>query len=208
MQPLFESLSIVEKEVFSLYKGNSPFDKEQCFADHINTTLSQKSNLPSLWEDKAKLLDSLIINATESQEVMLYRATVDAYLPPIGADGTFTYLAYMSTSTEEYKVQRHFASPLRDVPAALLKINCPVGTPILDMEINASFGGHEREFLFARKSMFKVISKKIESDPAKMSEIMGMYAKNYSQLNIYDLQYIGMAYKSLQPHSLRCLGRI
>jgi len=81
MQPLYSSLTDDEKEVFRLYKGNKPFDTEQCFTDHLNTTLGKESVLPSQWEGKAQLLDSIIAKSSANEDVLLYRATIDEVDP-------------------------------------------------------------------------------------------------------------------------------
>jgi len=180
-----------EQEAYRLYKGNSPFDGEYFFSDHLNTSLATGQPLGSKWKEKIAALDSIIERSPSPQEETVYRAMVEMYLPPvIGQE--LVYPSYMSTAAEEMAVSRHFSSPMRNVKAALLIIRCPAGTPLLNLESNLGFGGIEQEYLLPRNSKFKVRSTKRESVKAVMSTVMGRYAVNYSELVIYNLDYIGV----------------
>lgn len=188
----FQSMTSEEKEAFRLYKGNSPFDGKQCFADHLNTSLATDQPLGLKWQEKMASLDSIIERSPSLQEATVYRATLKMYVPP-AVGNEFVYPSYMSTAAEESAVSRHFASPMRNVPAALLIIRCPAGTPLLNLESNPAFGGLEQEYLLPRNSKFSILSTKRESDQISMWTVMGHYAKNYSDLVIYKLEYVGVA---------------
>jgi hypothetical protein len=188
----FESMTSEEKEVFRLYKGNSPFDGKQCFADHLNTSLATGQSLGFNWQEKTAALDSIIERSASLQDTTVYRATLEMYVPSaVGQE--LVYPSYMSTAAEQSAVSRHFASPMRNVSAALLIIRCPARTPLLNLESNPAFGGLEQEYLLPRNSKFKILSMKRESDQAAMSTVMGHYAKHYSDLVIYELEYVSAA---------------
>ncbi len=189
----FVDLTLEEKETFRLYKGNSPFGGRQFFADHLNTSLATGQQLEPDWEQQAKNLDSLIAKSASSHETVVFRATLEMYLSSPALNEEFVYRTYVSTAAEEHAVIRHFASPMRDIPAALLRIHCPVGTHMLNLETNSAFGGLEQEYLLPRSSKFKVISITRESDPTAMAQVMGIYATYYSELAIYELAYVGAA---------------
>ncbi|MEN5286260.1 ADP-ribosyltransferase [Stenotrophomonas lactitubi] len=185
----FQNMTDDEKETFRLYKSNSPFDGEDFFANHVNTSLATNQPLGSKWQEKIASLDSIIERSPSPQETTVYRAMLEMHLPSaVGQE--LVYPSYMSTAAEEIAVSRHFASSMRSVPAALLIIQCPAGTPMLDLESNQSFGGLEQEYLLPRNSKFNILSRKRESDQATMSAVMGYYAKSYSELVIYELEYV------------------
>lgn len=178
-------------EAFHLYKANSPFDGQSCFTDYLNEQLALGQPLSHLWASKAEELDSLIWRSPIQETAMLYRATLDGYVNRfISGDSELIYPAFMSTSDDESSIQRHFSTPHRNISAALLKIECPAGTPALDMEADTSFGGHEREFLLPRNSIFEVISMYETTERHEMAQIMSsFYATSYSSLKVYNLKF-------------------
>jgi hypothetical protein len=180
-----------QKRVFKLYKGNNPFLNQLCFADYVNESLGKGRALPDAWEEQATELDALIRDSLLTSATHLYRAMPDAYLAPHIRGDEFLYPAYMSTAADEYAIRRHFSSPFRGLAAAKLCIECGVGTPALDMEADANFGGMEQEFLLPRGSTFRVDGIEEVTDPVRMSELMTtLYAKNYSMLKIYRLRFL------------------
>lgn len=183
-----------ERQILDLYKGNSPHLEVMCFADHINRSLRQANPLDGEWGNAVEVLDSLIASAEPTEECTLHRATVDDYVTPYLDGSIYTYPAFMSTSSEPNAVQRHFATRSRERPAAFLKINCPNGAKTLNMEINQAFGGLEYEVLLPRNSRFLIESVCVVEDRNKMNQIMSpLYAKNYTELKIYTLLYLGGA---------------
>lgn len=184
-------LTSTQQTVFKLYKGNSPFLDQQCFADFLNTSLGCGRPLPNEWEAQAIELDALIRGSLLPSPKLLYRAMPEAYLAPHIEAGYLHYPAYMSTTVEEHAVQRHFSTPFRDIPAALLCIECDAGTPALDMERDESFGGMEQELLLPRRSTFLINGIEDVTDLERMSALMTpLYAKSYSMLKIYRLKYV------------------
>lgn len=178
-------------EVYRLYKGNSPFDGQLCFADFLNQSLRDGVQLSPSWTIASQQLDALIANSIARSPMTLYRATVDNFVAPHISGTRLVYPAYMSTSTDEESIHRHFATGFRGVIAALLRIQCPVGLPALDMEGEASFGGHEREILLPRGAQFEIQLDSETSDPAQIAEITSaLYAKSYTALRIYSLSYV------------------
>lgn len=122
---------------------------------------------------------------------MLYRATIDSFVAPYITGKRLVYPAYMSTSTDEDSLQRHFATAFRGATAALLYIECPAGLPALDMESEAGFGGHEREVLLPRGAQFEICSASSTSDPVKIAEVTSViYSSSYSSLKTYRLRYM------------------
>lgn len=184
---------------FRLYKSNSPFDGQSCFTDYLNMALALGQPLSPMWESKAEELDSLIWRSPTRDTVKLYRATLDGYVNRlIGRDGELIYPAFMSTSDDASSIQRHFSTPLRNISAALLKIECPVGTPALNMEADFSFGGHEHEFLLPRNSIFDVISVYEITERNEMNQIMSeLYATSYSSLKVYNLRFKGNTHQAI-----------
>lgn len=176
---------------FRLYKGNNPFEGELCFGNFLNTCLATGKPLPPAWEDMALELNELILASPLQTPIRLYRAMPDCYVNPHVRGKELYYPAFMSTSAEETAVYRHFSSPLRDVPAALLRINCAAGVPALNMELDASFGQMEQELLLPSGSCFRIDDMQQIDDRASMAELMtGLYAKNYSALKVYELTYL------------------
>jgi len=178
-------------EVYRLYKGNSPFGGEQCFADFLNQSLRDGVRLGLPWLSASQQLDALIANSVAKSPMTLFRATVDHFVAPYISGGLLVYPAYMSTSTDQRSIQRHFATAFRGVIAALLRIECPVGLPALDMESEASFGGHELEVLLPRDAQFEI---RLESDTADQAQISAatsaIYAKSFTSLRTYSLRYV------------------
>ncbi|WP_454690209.1 ADP-ribosyltransferase [Achromobacter aloeverae] len=184
-------LTDAQNSVFKLYKGNSPFLDQTCFADFINTTLGRGEPLPAAWEALAVQLDALIKSDLLQSVTTLYRAMSDSYLACHIQNGVLSFPAYMSTATDELAIRRHFSTPYRDIPGALLRIDCDIGTPALDMETAKSHGGFEQERLLSRHSTFAIDGIETLTDKNRMEELMTpMYAKNYSMLKIYQLKYI------------------
>jgi ADP-ribosyltransferase exoenzyme len=179
-----------DKEVFRLYKANSPFDGQQCFADYLNQCLREGTPLQEPWSSAASELAGLIARSTLTQATVLYRATIDAYISPYVKGSEVAYPAFMSTTKEEASVQRHFATSFRDIPAALLKIECPPNLPALNMESDPRFGGLEHEILLPRGSRFGVVSIKEVTDRSSMASIISpTYVDAYSSLKVYELRY-------------------
>ncbi|MBD9355192.1 ADP-ribosyltransferase [Methylomonas albis] len=177
-------------EVFRLYKANSPFGGQQCFADYVNQCLREGTALNEPWYSAASELTELINQSTLSQAAVLYRATIDAYISPYLVGNEIAYPAFMSTTTEEASVQRHFATSFRNLPAALLKIECPPNLPALDMETDSSFGGFEHEILLPHGSRFEVVSIEEVTDRSLMASIVSpTYVDAYSSLKVYELRY-------------------
>jgi len=184
-------LTSAQQTVFKLYKGNSPFLDQQCFADFLNMSLGCKHTLPHGWEAQAIELDALIRASSLPSVKWLYRAMPEGYLAPHVEASYLRYPAYMSTTVDKHAVQRHFATPFRDIPAALLCIECDAGTPALDMELDESFGGMEQELLLPRGSTFSIEGIEDVTDLGRMSTLMSpLYAKSYSMLKIYRLKYV------------------
>lgn len=192
MQPELTDFTDDEKATFSLYKSNSQYANEQYFADFVNHSLRNDVELTPEWIDAANILDSIIAKGTIDTGTNLYRATPDKFVSPYISGETLIYPAYMSTAREEHAVQRHFSGNFRDIPAALLRINCACELPGLDLEIDASYGGNELEYLLPRNSIFKIIDTNEITDRFEMNKIMSeFYAENYTKLIIYKLDYVG-----------------
>lgn len=184
-------LTSAQQAVFKLYKGNSPFLDQPCFADFLNAALGRGLPLPEEWDVQATELDALIRESLLSSAKLLYRAMPEAYLAPHIEASFLRYPGYMSTTVDEHAVRRHFSTPFRDIPAALLCIECDAGTPALDMERDESFGGMEQELLLPRRSTFLIDGIEDVTDWERMSELMTpLYAKSYSMLKIYRLKYV------------------
>jgi len=178
------------EQVFRLYKANAPFAGQQCFADYLNQCLRDGDPLAEPWLSARSSLDAMIAHSSLSQSTTLYRATIDAFVYPYRVGNEIMYPAYMSTTTDEGSLQRHFACGFRDVPAALLKIECPPGLPALDMESDRAFGGHEQEVLLPRGSRFEVLDISEETDRQVMAEIISpVYVGAYTLLKTYTLRY-------------------
>lgn len=183
--------SAAEDEVFGLYKANSPFGGQECFADYLNEQLRRGESLIEPWLSASIRLDTLILASSVPAPIMLYRATIDPFIEPYVRDGRLCYPAYMSTTTELHRVERHFSSPFRDLTAALLCIDCLDALPGLDMEQRASFGGHESEILLPRAARFDVAEVEETNDPAEIAAITGpLYARSYRALKRYKLRYV------------------
>ena len=184
-------LTEAQKTAFKLYKGNNPFLGQLCFAEFLNASLGQGCALPDAWEAQATELDGLIRGSLLTSATYLYRAMPDAYLAPHIKAEELRYPAYMSTAGDEYAIRRHFSSSSRGLAAAKLCIECDIGTPALDMEMDATFGGMEQELLLPRGSTFRVDGIEEVTDPLRMAELMTpLYAKNYSMLKIYQLRFL------------------
>lgn len=191
MQPQYSQLSDSKKEVLNLYKANCDFAGEQFFADYLNQSLRERRHLPVEWEEKTLELDAVIGKSSLDHASRFYRATVDKFVAPYISEGYLIYPAYMSTAVDENIIQRHWSGNWKNIPAALLCIECSAGTSALNLELNPSFGGHEQEILLPRNSKF--IVKKVEevTDRNAMNKRMSeFYAKNYSSLIIYELEYL------------------
>nr|BAJ06957.1 hypothetical protein [uncultured bacterium]BAJ06959.1 hypothetical protein [uncultured bacterium] len=192
MQPHFNKLSPDEQKAFRLYKANTPIAGGHFFADFVNESLRDGRALPDDVNRDASFLDSIIDKAKLDEPTTLYRATVDHFVVPYVSDRVLIYPAYMSTTDELVGIERHFSGSLKDIPAALLQIECPKGAVALDLETNAAFGGHEREYLLPRGARFLIHGVEEITDTQMMNERMTpFYAKNYSALKIYRLQYEG-----------------
>ena len=177
--------------VYRLYKGNSPFEGQSCFADYLNGLLREGKDLPMPWMQAATELDALIAASPLTEHVTLYRATVDVFVAPYINGSVLAYPAYMSTSSTQEGLQRHFSTALKGVSAALLTIECEPGAHALNMELEASFGGHEHEFLLPRCARFQLDSIRTSGDRQEMSGLMSpLYADSYTDIKLYDLRYL------------------
>lgn len=176
--------------VRSLYKTNSPYDGQHLFAEYLNTTLGTKSRLPDMWEERAKELDALIAQSPMTTSIRLFRAMCDEHISTHVTGDNLTYPAYMSTSTDEHSVQRHFACLKPNSVAALIYIECDVGTFALDMEPRG-YSSMEEELLLARGSKFEILGIESVTDPAHISRLVGhIYSKNCHTVNLYELRAI------------------
>lgn len=177
-------------DVVALFKANAPNGGQPCFASYINEQLGQRRPLSAQWESKAAELDALIFNSKLQQPTTVYRATIAPYIAPHIHDGELVYPAFMSTSTEEMSVERHFSGPHRDAVAAILKIECPFLSCAFDMEQNPAHGGYEHELLLPRNSRFDVVKVSEASDSQAIAEVTGpYYAKSFNLLKTYILKY-------------------
>jgi hypothetical protein len=180
--------------VFRLYKANSPYADQLCFADYLNQSLRDGHPLTTQWAQAAANLDALIAAAALTESTTLYRATIGPFVDKYIVGSELNYPAYMSTSTDDQGLQRHFATAFRNLPAALLTIECEVGSHALDMELDASFGGHEREMLLPRGARFEVVSIREVADRQEMGRLMSpLYASSYTIIKLYQLRYCGAA---------------
>jgi hypothetical protein len=190
MQPQFNQLAEYEKEAFNLYKANSCFAVEQCFADFMNQNLREMKNMLPAWAEKMTTLDSIIKKGSLDCASTLFRATVDRFVSPFISGNELIYPAYMSTALSEDVVQRHWTGHWRNIPAALLCIKCPSGAIALDLEINSSFAGYEYEILLPRNAKFIVTNVQDVTDRTEMNRRMSkFYAESYSSLKVYELSY-------------------
>jgi len=101
----------------------------------------------------------------------------------------------LSTSTDDdHALQRHYANSFKERIPVKLEIYCPSTTKVIPMEGNTAHGGHEKEVLFARNSVFKVIDKTVLTDQADINLIMsGLHGQHYSMLYVYKLEFIKYA---------------
>ena len=187
----FQQLSKNEQDILNLYKGNSPYENEHFFADHINKRLRENATLEGNWKNAMETLDSLFEKMTSECEHTLYRATVDSFVQPYLNGAIYNYPAYMSTAKELAATPRHFANNHRQPVAALLEIHCPAGTPAINLEINHSYGGLEQEVLLPRNSKFMVRSVDEVTNINEMCQYMPLnYGSTYNMLRIYELYCI------------------
>ena len=188
---MYNSLSKKQKEVFDLYKSNSPFQNEDFFADYLNQNLREGNQLGTSWEDKARILDEIIQLSIYKNDIVLYRATFDDFVSNfIQSNNEIHYPAYMSTATDLPSVERHFASTNKNRVPTLLEITCPKGTNMISMEGNLAHGEFEREILLGRGAVFEIIDKRNINNRAEINEIMGgFYGKDYNDLIIYNLLF-------------------
>ncbi len=179
-----------EEPAFRLYKGNSPFGGQSCFADYLNQRLRGNLPLEEPWLDASRALDALISASSLGQRKTLYRAAIDSFVQPYIVGNEIIYPAYMSTATDEAAIQRHYATAFRDIPAALLVIDCPPDLPALDMETDHAFGGHEQEVLLPRGAKFELLGVTEEKSPSAIAAVVSpIYAKAYTSLKTYSLKY-------------------
>lgn len=146
------------------------------------------------WIEKAQELNRLVLASPLTKDLMVYRATLDGYLTPHFFGSELVYPAFMSTTCDIDSVERHFSTPSRNVVAALLEIECNKGHPALNMELDQSFGGHERELLLPMRAKFAVLSVKEVVDKVEMAKIVScFYVGCFSAVKIYRLKYLGAA---------------
>lgn len=177
-------------DVRSLYKTNSPYDGQNFFTDYINTTLGTNNRLPDVWEDRAKELDALIAQSPVTTSMQLFRAMCDEHIRVHVKGDHLFYPAYMSTSADEHSVQRHFACLKPNSVAALIRIDCDVGTFALNME-PMGYSSMEDEHLLARGSTFRIIEIKTVTDPVRIPSLVGpVYSRNCQKVNIYALKAV------------------
>lgn len=192
MQLQFGQLAEHEKKAFNLYKANSCFAREQCFADFMNQNLKDRRDMPPAWAEKMATLDSIIEKGSLDCASTLFRATVDRFVSPFISDNELIYPAYMSTALSEDAVRRHWSGHWRNIPAALLCVKCTSGQIALDLEVDPSFGGYEDEFLLPRNAKFIVSNVHDVTDRMEINRRMSeFYARSYSFLRVYELSYVG-----------------
>lgn len=135
-------------------------------------------------------MDSIIRMGTAEAETKLFRATFDDFVQPYIVGDIYQYPTYMSTSTDEFGLQRHWSGRHGRVPV-LLKIICPAGTHMIDGEMNPSHGGYEAEVILGRGSRFQVLSTANILDFSLITAIMGgYYATGVSMLKVYELNFV------------------
>jgi hypothetical protein len=173
-----------------LYKNNSNFEGELCFTDYLNRSLALRKDLPYAWKEKADELNRIINGSCLHHDTSLFRATSDSYISPFVAKDEICYPAFMSTADKKEAVTRHFSGVDRGTKGALIIIKYSAMMPALNMEENPSFGGHEHEVLLPMNSRFSIESIKRIDERDKMIEVMGIYASNYSILNVYHINYL------------------
>ena len=184
-------LSSADQQVLNLYKANSPYLGEQYAADYLNDSLRNDRALSTEWRKVAEILDRVIAANVSAHELTLFRATFDDFVDSFIDNDEYVYPAYLSTSADECTIQRHFANAFDWRIPVLIEIHCPAGTPMLDLEQNTSFGGHEHEMLLPRRARLKVSSVRQITDKTEILQIMSVvYGQKYSLLKRYDLNYI------------------
>lgn len=177
-------------DVVTLFKADSPFEGQQCFASFLNEQLGRGIPLSEPWERKAAELDMLIVESKLEHPKMVFRATIDPFISPHIRDTELIYPAFMSTSTVEEAIERHFSGPHRNAIAALLKIECPPQACAFDMEKNPAHGGYEHELLLPRNARFDVVNVTETSDWQAIAAVTGpFYASSFRSLKTYLLKY-------------------
>jgi hypothetical protein len=192
--PFYQRLSAEEKEVFDLYKGNSPYASQSCFADFLNDLLRKRQALDPPWDAAARHLDSIVKHDRAEYDMVLYRATFDDFVAPFVKERFYEYPAYPSTSTDSVNIQRHWSNALSGRIPVKLEIRCPMGTVMAPMEAKESFGGDETERLLGRNGCYEIIRRCEVIDPAEISQIMSpFYARGHATLLEYQLRFVGYA---------------
>jgi hypothetical protein len=186
----FATLNTEQQRVYNLYKSNAPHLGKPCFHDFIADELRAGRALEEEWEVDAKIMDSIIKMGGAQEKIELFRATFEDFVAPFISLGIYRYPTFMSTSTDDFSIQKHWADAFGRIPA-LLKITCPPGTPMIDGELNVSHGGHEEEIIIGRCSTFRVISVTEITDLNQIYQLMGgYYSRGKKMLKVYELEFL------------------
>lgn len=188
--PLFSDLTNDRQRIYNLYKANSPHLGQQTFADYIGDELRTGRQLSASWEAEAKILDSVIALGSCNNETSLFRATFDDFVDNFINNDCYTYPPFMSTSTCEASLERHWSGGKGRIPV-LLTITCPVNTPMIDGELNPAHCGYEQEMILGRGSRFHVVQRQDIIDRTIIDQIMGgFYSRGVELFRRYELIYL------------------
>jgi len=134
----FNQLNTSEQQVFNSYKSSS-FD----FNSRIRA-----GETP----DEVIILDALIGKYECNIPMTLYRAVPLRVYHGLKAGDNYQDFSYLSCSIDKVSVYKFCT----ENAMAILVIDCPIGTHMIDMNINSQFSNDETEFLLPRNMCCKI----------------------------------------------------
>ena len=176
----YQNLTLAEKRAYDDYKMD-PYE--------LNQKLRSKMSLSDSEKKQTTTLDSIIHRFTCSQDVVLYRACCSDCVDAFIKGNFYTYPAYMSTATSISGTRRHSQC---DNPSsyAFLEIYCPMGTHMLPLDDNTTFGHPESEVLLSRNLLWEITCTKVAT-ANDIDKILGkFYGKDVKKLTIYKMSIV------------------
>ncbi|UUW11218.1 hypothetical protein NLG42_10505 [Flavobacterium plurextorum] len=178
-EEFYNNLNADQKSVYDRYKANT-----SAFCYILNAHLRHSDFLTH--QTEIALLDQITSMYQTPEEIILYRATIEANVNNYITGDIYSNPEFLSATTDVESVQQHFTDT--DHPVYMI-ITCPIGMYMAPMQGNVQFGDSENEMLLSRNNNFKIVNNRLTNNRNEIAEIMGRdFAQDVESLRIIEVK--------------------
>lgn len=180
-----------EERLIEHYRCSDEIGGLNSFAYDVNHMLRNKVRFNEGDSQLLAQLDRIITQHSLPAQEIVHRAAFSDCTDRFIKNGIYRYPAYMSTTKHAGLLGRHWSGDGTGLLPVLLHIKLPQGAGVIDLS-NTSLDNGEQEVLIGRNAKFVVTSKDVIDKQDQLDAIMTkFYARGYSQLIEYQLDFIG-----------------